>query len=185
MNRRTLLVALGTIGITVSGSAAGQSDEDEENCESVEVVVGEDADGEITEEVPAGWQEHVERTEEARDEIEEEYGDESWFESASIREGDGEICDRSRIAISVNVSDTEKAREEIEERENVQILIDDGDQQDRPEALEDGSGAEENDSDTEANESETEEMARFGIIAALGGVSGAVYLLVRRLGGKE
>lgn len=173
MNRRTLLITIGTIGITVSGVTADQSyenNENDENCEPVEVVVGEDADGEITEEVPAAWQEHVDRTEEAHEEIEREYGDEPWFESASIREGEGEVCDRSRIAVSVNVSDRDEAEERIEEREDVQILIDDGDREDRLETVEDEEG------------SETEEMAGFGVLAALGGLGGVVYLLVRRLG---
>lgn len=175
MNRRTLLVTLGAIGITTSGIAAGQSDENDENCEPVEVVVGEDTNGEITEEVPAAWQEHVERTEEVHEEIETEHGNESWFESASIREGEGEVCDRNRMAVSVNVSDRDEAEERIEEREDVQILIDDGDREDRLETVEDeGEG-----------ESETEEMAGFGVLATLGGLGGAVYLLMRRFGNSE
>ncbi|MCH7661226.1 MAG: hypothetical protein IH933_11825 [Euryarchaeota archaeon] len=77
MNRRNLLASLGVLTLGGPTAAADQSDENnenDENCEPVEVVVGEDADGEITEEVPRAWQEHVERTEEAHEEIEAEYG---------------------------------------------------------------------------------------------------------------
>ncbi|MCH7661227.1 MAG: PGF-CTERM sorting domain-containing protein [Euryarchaeota archaeon] len=70
----------------------------------------------------------------------------------------------------MNVSDREEAEGQVEEREDVQILIADGDREDRLETVEDEEG------------SETEEMAGFGILAALGGLGGAAYLFVRRFG---
>lgn len=185
MYRRTVLASAGTLAIGSSSIAPARVGTGGDGCETEEVVVGRSSDGEITEEVPAEWREHVEFVEDEHERLREEYGDEEWYEGSGITGGDGTVCDRGTMAIRVRVSDRNAAEEALEgEYEGVEVLLEDDADEDRL-AVEESDGTDDTEDTEVAQEDEVDEideMPGFGPLAGLAGLGGGAYVHLRRRG---
>ncbi len=179
MKRRALLVAAGAFGVGSVGTVGA----DDHDCEEMtEIVTGRSGD-EVTstEMVPAPWWDQVERAHDVGDELSEEFGDESWFETVGISAGSREICSQHEMAVTVYVSDIEAAREYIDEdREDVQLSI----EKRSGEPIEDIDGDVERDTDgtDDENDADDEDNATPGpgVLGALAGIGTAGLLLGKR-----